>query len=65
MTETKLLENIVAVNLIERYGKEDRVFFYNKGIEVDFYIPDEGMAIQVSYSIDDPITREREVRAFI
>lgn len=62
--ETKLLENIVAVNLIERYGKEeDRVFFYNKGIEVDFYIPDEGMAIQVSYSIDDPITREREVRA--
>lgn len=30
--ETKLLENIVAVNLIERYGKEDRVFFYNKGI---------------------------------
>ena len=62
--ETKLLENIVAVNLIERYGKEeDRVFFYNKGIEVDFYIPDEEMAIQVSYSIDDPITREREVRA--
>ena len=34
-----------------------------KKIEVDFYIPDEGMAIQVSYSIDDPITREREVRA--
>ncbi|WP_288359748.1 ATP-binding protein [Bacteroides congonensis] len=62
--ETKLLENIVAVNLIERYGKEeDRVFFYNKGVEVDFYIPDEEMAIQVSYSIDDPITREREVRA--
>lgn len=62
--ETKLLENIVAVNLIERYGKEeDRVFFYNKGVEVDFYIPDEEMAIQVSYSIDDPITREREIRA--
>lgn len=62
--ETKLLENIVAVNLIERYGKEeDRVFFYNKGVEVDFYIPDEEMAIQVSYNIDDLITREREVRA--
>ena len=40
--ETKLLENIVAINLIERYGKEeDRVFFYHKGVEVDFYIPDE------------------------
>ena len=62
--ETKLLENIVAINLIERYGKEeDRVFFYHKGVEVDFYIPDEEMAIQVSYSIDDPLTREREIRA--
>lgn len=29
--ETKLLENIVAINLIERYGKEeDRVFFFRK-----------------------------------
>lgn len=62
--ETKLLENIVAVNLIEHYGKEeDKVFFYNKGVEVDFYIPDEEMALQVSYSVDDSITREREVRA--
>lgn len=63
--ETKLLENIVAINLIERYrkGEEYGVFFYNKNIEVDFYIPDEEMAIQVSYSIDDPLTREREVKA--
>lgn len=62
--ETKLLENIVAINLIEHYGKEeDKVFFYNKGVEVDFYIPDEEMALQVSYSVDDSITREREVRA--
>lgn len=62
--ETKLLENIVAINLIEHYGKEeDKVFFYNKGVEVDFYIPDEEMALQVSYSIDDSITREREVKA--
>jgi len=34
----------------------------NKNIEVDFYIPNERMAIQVSYSIDDPITKEREVK---
>lgn len=63
--ETKLLENIVAINLIERYrkGEEYGVFFYNKGIEVDFYIPDEEIAIQVSYSIDDPLTREREIKA--
>lgn len=39
------------------------MFFYNKGIEVDFYVPDDGMAVQVSYSIDNPVTLEREVRA--
>ncbi|MBD3592122.1 ATP-binding protein [Bacteroides sp. GM023] len=63
--EAKLLENIVAIDLIERYrkGEDDRVFFYNKGVEVDFYLPNEEMAIQVSYSIDEPLTREREVRA--
>lgn len=63
--EAKLLENIVAIDLIERYrkGEDNRVFFYNKGVEVDFYLPNEEMAIQVSYSIDEPLTREREVRA--
>lgn len=39
------------------------MFFYNKGIEVDFYVPDDGLAVQVSYSIDNPVTLEREVRA--
>jgi putative ATP-binding protein len=60
-----LLENMVAIHLIKCYQKleEDGVFFYNKGVEVDFYVPDKAMAIQVSYSIDDPMTREREVRA--
>lgn len=63
--EAKLLENLVAITLIKRYRKEeeDGVFFYNKGVEVDFYMPHEAMAVQVSFSIDDPMTREREVRA--
>ena len=39
------------------------MFFYNKGIEGDFYVPDDGLAVQVSYSIDNPVTLEREVRA--
>ena len=57
--EAKLLENMVAIHLIKCYQKveEDGVFFYNKGVEVDFYVPDKAMAIQVSYSIDDPMTR--------
>lgn len=63
--ETSLLENLVASNLIRKYGREDAVFFYNKGVEVDFYIPEAELAIQVSYSIKDTDTRKREVKALL
>lgn len=66
--ETKLLENIVAIHLNRRYhNTEDelRLFYYNKGVEVDFCIPEAGTAIQVSYSIDDIDTYEREVGALV
>lgn len=62
--ETALLENIVALSLFRRYGNDadnERVFFYNEKVEVDFYIPEEKLAIQVSYSITqshDTFTRE-------
>ncbi len=61
--ETSLLENLVAIYLTRKYGREDAVFFYNKGIEVDFYIPEDETAIQVSYSLKDEETRIREVKA--
>lgn len=48
--DTSLLENMVAMELIRRYGIDKRVFFYNRNIEVDFYIPDAALAIQVSYN---------------
>ena len=48
--DTSLLENMVAMELIRRHGIDERVFFYNRNIEVDFYIPDEALAIQVSYN---------------
>ena len=65
--ETALLENAVALALFRRYGHEagnERVFFYNEKVEVDFYVPEDGLAIQVSYTLsksDD--TWEREVNA--
>ena len=34
-------------------------------MEVDFCIPEENLAIQVSYSIDDADTYDREVRGLI
>ena len=64
---TTLLENIVAINLFRKYGcdsNNDRVYYYNgNNVEVDFYIPDEEVAIQVSYTIVDDTTYEREVGA--
>ena len=48
--DTSLLENMVAMELIRRYGIDERVFFYNRNIEVDFYIPDAALGIQVSYN---------------
>ena len=63
--ETKLLENIVAIHLNTLYHntpEETRLFYYNKGVEVDFCIPETNTAIQVSYKIDDIDTYEREVR---
>jgi predicted AAA+ superfamily ATPase len=63
---TSLLENLVAVNLLRRYGTDYAVFFYNKGVEVDFYLPDSGVAIQVCYNTDNVEgTFEREVRALV
>lgn len=65
-SETILLENIVALSLFRKYGHDDdneRVFFYNDNIEVDFYIPEDKLAIQVSYSILDSNTLKRETNA--
>ncbi len=59
------MENLIAMNLLRLYGMDDAVYFYNKGVEVDFYIPDAEWAIQVSYSLKDSETREREVKALL
>lgn len=57
--EAVLLENICAVHLYRKY--ENGLYFYNKNIEVDFFVADEAYAVQVSYSISDEETRKREV----
>lgn len=63
--KTAQLENLVAVELIRRYGFEN-VYFFENNIEVDFYIPSENLAIQVSMQVlDDVDTLERETREFV
>lgn len=63
--KTAQLENLVAVELIRRYGFEN-VYFFENNIEVDFYVPSENLAIQVSMQVlEDVDTLERETRAFV
>ena len=63
---TSLLENLIAVDLLRRYGNDDSIYFYNHNVEVDFYIPMEELAIQVSYSIkNDDDTFKRETTALV
>ena len=62
--ETKLLENIVAIELNRRYRntfEETLLYYYNKNCEVDFCIPTDKIAIQVSYNLNDSATYEREI----
>lgn len=59
------LENLVAIELLHRYGREEAVFFYKRDIEVDFYIPEEKIGIQVCVRLGtDPDTIAREIGAF-
>jgi hypothetical protein len=61
---TSLLENLIAIHLINKYGI-DSVYYYNYGVEVDFYVPDAKLAVQVSYAMHNAETLERETRALV
>lgn len=60
---TSLLENLVAVTLKKKY--EEELYFYHQNIEVDFYIPAVKLAVQVSYSLKEEVTRKREITALL
>lgn len=60
---TSLLENMVAIQLYKQYG--DELYFYNQNIEVDFVIPKQKTAYQVSYSLASADTYLREVEGLI
>lgn len=61
--DTSLLENLCAINLYKIY--DGGLYYYNRNIEVDFYVPDEGLAIQASYRMSDTAALERETKALV
>ena len=62
--DTALPENLVAIHLFRLYGRDERVFFFNREVEIDFYVPEAELAIQVCYSLVDADTRKKELGAF-
>lgn len=58
--DTKLLENITYLHLRRHF---DTIYFYKRNIEVDFYLPEQKVIIQVSYSLQDIETEQREIDA--
>ena len=63
--DTALLENLCAIDLHTRYNYE-QLWFWNRNVEVDFYLPEEKIAIQACYSTSkDFTTFDRELNALI
>jgi predicted AAA+ superfamily ATPase len=58
----KLLENLVFLAL-RRQTRE--IFYYTTpgGYEIDFFLPEKQQLIQVAQHLENPATREREIRA--
>lgn len=64
-SETSLLENLCAATLYKKSFTDENYtpYFYNKEVEIDFYLPNLKKGIQACYSIKDSETLQREVRA--
>jgi len=60
----KLMENAAFLALRR---KTHEIYYYTTpgGYEVDFYLPESGQLVQVAQSMDNPTTREREIRALV
>jgi len=58
----KPLENLVFLAL-RRQTKEIYYYATPSGYEVDFYLPERRQLIQVARNMENPTTREREIRA--
>jgi len=58
----KLMENAAFLALRR---KTHEIYYYTTpaGYDVDFYLPESGQLVELTQSMDNPATREREIRA--
>nr|MBP3280869.1 ATP-binding protein [Treponema sp.] len=61
--EPRLLENLVALTLKNRY-KEGLYYLKSQNLDVDFFVEQEGLAVQVAYSVSN-ISSTRETDSLI
>ena len=57
---SKLYENLVFLHLRRKYKE---IYYFKEKQEVDFFVPQDNLLINVSYKIDDTKTFNREVTA--
>ena len=61
--EPRLLENLIAINLWNKY--KDQVYYLKtQNLDVDFFIEETGEVIQVAYSVGN-ISNDRETNALV
>ncbi|MFR9503681.1 MAG: ATP-binding protein [Rikenellaceae bacterium] len=64
--EYPLLENLVAIELAKRYGKEQVFYYQHHDVAVDFYMPQRNLAIQITHDISSRCDENSpEVKAFV
>lgn len=61
-SETRLLENLVAITLHNKY--EEIYYLKSKNLDADFFIPENGTVVQVSYSLKNNAD-DREIASIL
>lgn len=61
--DPKLLENLVAISLWNKY-KDNVYYLKSRNIDVDFFVEETGQVIQVAYSVIN-VSDDREIRNLI
>lgn len=59
--KSALLENVLASALLRNYEIDNFYFYEDLKCELDFYVPSESLAIQVSYSIKDEKIKDEKL----
>jgi predicted AAA+ superfamily ATPase len=61
--DSKLLENVIFLHLYKKY--KDKLYYFKRKLEVDFYVSEKQLLFQVCYSVANIETKQREMTALL